>query len=44
MCGEWRKEIDVLKEKINSELEAEFKKEDSRLQSALSNLNDSAAL
>ena len=43
ICEGWRKEIDELKEEITSELEGEFKKEDGRLQSVLSGLNESIA-
>ena len=38
MCEGWRKEINDLEDKINSELEAKFKEEDSRLQAAMNNL------
>ena len=38
ICEKWRKEIDDLEDKINSELEAKFKEEDSRLQTALNDL------
>ena len=31
ICEKWRKEIDDLEDKINSELETKFKEEDSRL-------------
>ena len=38
ICKKWRKEIDDLENKINNELEAKFKEEDSRLQATMSNL------
>ena len=38
MCEMWRKEIDDLEDRINSELETKFKEEDSRLQTALNDL------
>ena len=38
MCDEWRKEIDGLEDRINSELETKFTEEDSRLQATLSSL------
>lgn len=37
-CEKWKKEIDDLEDKINSELEEKFKEKDSCLQAALSNL------
>ena len=38
ICEKWRKEIDDLEDKVNGELEAEFRDEDSRLQAALNDL------
>ena len=37
-CEKWRKQIDELEDKVNSELEAAYKNEDGRLQAALSSL------
>ena len=41
VCEKWRKEIDELEDKINSELEAKFKEEDNRLQAALNSMQTS---
>ena len=38
ICEKWRKEIDELEVRVNNELEAKFKEEDSRLQTALNDL------
>ena len=37
-CEEWRKQIDELEDKINSELEGKYKEEDNRLQTILNEL------
>ena len=38
MCDEWRKQIDLLEDSINEDLEAKFREEENCLQEALSNL------
>ena len=38
ICEGWRKQIDELERKVNSELEEKFAKEDNRLQAVLHNL------
>ena len=43
VCEKWRKEIDDLEDKINSELEVRFKEEDSRIQAVLHDLRTVAA-